>query len=144
MELAGEIAAVWPDKHIVLVDLADQILPGPYDQRLRDELNVSSTTWESSESWAAHSPNHLPDTPAGEARTCTVATPTPTGTRVEADIWFRCHGTTPRPATCPTNSPRARTPDEYLEVTLAVQGRLSGWCVTLLELSGVVVVPSQS
>jgi len=39
LELAGEIAAAWPDKHIVLVDRSDQILPGPYDQRLRDELN---------------------------------------------------------------------------------------------------------
>ena len=39
LELAGEIAAAWPDKHVVLVDLADDILPGPFDQRLRDELN---------------------------------------------------------------------------------------------------------
>jgi pyruvate/2-oxoglutarate dehydrogenase complex dihydrolipoamide dehydrogenase (E3) component len=121
LELAGEIAAVWPDKHIVLVDLADQILPGPYDQRLRDELNVSSTTWESSESWAAHSPNHLPDTPAGEARTFTVATPTPTGTRVEADIWFRCHGTTPATGYLADELAAARTPDGYLEVTPQLQ-----------------------
>ena len=39
LELAGEIAAAWPDKHVVLVDVADDILPGPYDQRLREELS---------------------------------------------------------------------------------------------------------
>jgi hypothetical protein len=39
LELAGEIAAAWPDKDVVLVDIADHILPGPYDQRLCDELN---------------------------------------------------------------------------------------------------------
>jgi apoptosis-inducing factor 2 len=118
LELAGEIAAVWPDKHIVLVDLADQILPGPYDQRLRDELNRQLDDL-GVERVLGNPLTHLPDTPAGKARTFTVATAT--GTRIEADIWFRCHGTTPRPATCPTNSPRARTPDEYLEVTPQLQ-----------------------
>jgi NADH dehydrogenase FAD-containing subunit len=118
LELAGEIAAVWPDKHIVLVDLADQILPGPYDQRLRDELNRQLDNL-GVERVLGNPLTHLPDTPAGKARTFTVATAT--GTRIEADIWFRCHGTTPRPATCPTNSPRARTPDEYLEVTPQLQ-----------------------
>jgi hypothetical protein len=39
VELAGELAAAWPDKHVVLIDIADHILRGPYDQRLRDEIN---------------------------------------------------------------------------------------------------------
>jgi NADH dehydrogenase FAD-containing subunit len=82
---------------------------------------VSSTTWESSESWAAHSPTHLPDTPAGEARTFTVATAN--GTRIEADIWFRCHGTTPATGYLADELAAARTPDGYgyLEVTPQLQ-----------------------
>jgi len=78
LELAGEIAAVWPDKHIVLVDLADQVLPGPYDQRLRDELNRQLDNL-GVERVLGNPLTHLPDTPAGEARTFTVATTT--GTR---------------------------------------------------------------
>jgi NADH dehydrogenase FAD-containing subunit len=39
LELAGEIAAAWPDKHIVLVDVADDVLPGPFDPRVRTEIN---------------------------------------------------------------------------------------------------------
>jgi NADH dehydrogenase FAD-containing subunit len=38
VELAGEIASAFPGKRITLLDQADDILPGPYDQRLRDEL----------------------------------------------------------------------------------------------------------
>ena len=120
MELAGEIAAVWPDKHIVLVDLADQILPGPYDQRLRDELNRQLDDL-GVERVLGNPLTHLPDTPAGQARTFTVATPTPTGTRVEADIWFRCHGTTPATGYLADELAAARTPDGYLEVTPQLQ-----------------------
>src|SRR6267142_1495293 len=32
LELAGEIKAFYPDKHVTIVDVADDILIGPYDQ----------------------------------------------------------------------------------------------------------------
>jgi hypothetical protein len=38
LELAGEIKAFYPDKHVTIADVAPDILTGPYDQELRDEL----------------------------------------------------------------------------------------------------------
>jgi NADH dehydrogenase FAD-containing subunit len=38
LELAGEIKAFYPDKHVTLADVSEDILTGPYDQPLRDEL----------------------------------------------------------------------------------------------------------
>jgi apoptosis-inducing factor 2 len=38
LELSGEIKAFYPDKQVTIVDIADDILTGPYDQALRDEL----------------------------------------------------------------------------------------------------------
>src|ERR1700682_2066284 len=38
IELAGEIRHVWPQKSIVLLDVADEILGGPYKPELKAEL----------------------------------------------------------------------------------------------------------
>src|SRR6202048_163979 len=38
IELAGEIRHVWPEKSIVLLDVADEILGGPYKPELKAEL----------------------------------------------------------------------------------------------------------
>src|SRR6202046_5334771 len=38
IELAGEIRHVWPEKSIVLLDVADEILGGPYMPELKSEL----------------------------------------------------------------------------------------------------------
>jgi NADH dehydrogenase FAD-containing subunit len=38
LELAGEIKAFFPDKHVTIADVSGDILAGPYDQALRDEL----------------------------------------------------------------------------------------------------------
>lgn len=118
LELAGEIAAAWPDKHIVLVDLADQILPGPYDQRLRDELNRQLDNL-GVERVMGRALAHLPDIPPGEAGTFTVTTTA--GTRIEADIWFRCHGITPVTGYLGDELMGARTHDGYLKVTPQLQ-----------------------
>ena len=37
LELAGEIKEVWPDKYVVIVDRADQLLPG-FLPEVRDDL----------------------------------------------------------------------------------------------------------
>jgi len=118
LELAGEIAAAWPDKHIVLVDRSDQILPGPYDQRLRDELNRQLDDL-GVERVMGNALAHLPDTAPGEALTFTVATTA--GTRIKADIWFRCHGITPVSGYLGDELVAARTHDGYLEVTPQLQ-----------------------
>ena len=118
LELAGEIAAAWPDKHIVLVDAAEQILPGPYDQRLRDELNRQLEDL-GVERVMGHALTHLPDIPAGEAGTFVVATTA--GTCIEADIWFRCHGIAPVTGYLGDDFAAARTQDGYLTVTPQLQ-----------------------
>jgi len=38
IELAGEITSAWPDKRVILADIADDILAGPYMPELRAEL----------------------------------------------------------------------------------------------------------
>src|ERR1700726_748180 len=38
LELAGEIKAFFPDTHVTIADISDDILVGPYDQALREEL----------------------------------------------------------------------------------------------------------
>ena len=38
LELAGEIKSFYPDKQVTIADVADDILTGPYDEALRDEL----------------------------------------------------------------------------------------------------------
>jgi len=118
LELAGEIAARWPDKHIVMVDVADQILPGPYDQRLRDELNRQLDDLRV-ERVMGNALAHLPDPPPGEARTFRVATTG--GTWIEADIWFRCYGVTPVTGYLGDELAAARTQDGYLRVSPQLQ-----------------------
>jgi NADH dehydrogenase FAD-containing subunit len=114
LELAGEIAAAWPDKHIVLVDLADEILPGPYDQRLRDELN--SQLDDLGVERVLGSPlTHLPHTAPCELKS--FATATTAGARIEADIWFRCHGVAPVTDYLAGDLEAARTRDGYVDVT---------------------------
>ncbi|HKU31997.1 MAG TPA: FAD-dependent oxidoreductase [Arthrobacter sp.] len=114
LEFAGEIAAAWPDKDILLVDVAPDILPGPYDQRLREEItrqldelgirrNLGSPLVQP------------PPTRAGEFGRFTVATSS--GTSIEADIWFRCYGIAPQTDYVAGELLAARTHDGYLEVT---------------------------
>jgi NADH dehydrogenase FAD-containing subunit len=114
LELAGEIATVWPDKQITLVDLAEQILPGPYDDKLRDE--ISRQLDELSVTRLLGSPlSQAPDTEAGELKSFTATTAR--GQQIEADIWFRCYGIAPVTSYLAGDLARARTADGYLEVT---------------------------
>jgi apoptosis-inducing factor 2 len=118
LELAGEIAAAWPDKQIVLVDAADQILPGPYDPRLRDELNRQLDDL-GVERVMGNALAHLPATSPGETRSFRVSTTA--GARIEADIWFRCYGVTPATGYLGDELATARTHDGYLKVTAQLQ-----------------------
>jgi NADH dehydrogenase FAD-containing subunit len=118
LELAGEIAAGWPDKHIVLVDVADQILPGPYDQRLRDELNRQLDDL-GVQRVMGNALAHPPDTSPGEARTFRVRTTA--GTWIEADIWFRCYGVAPVTGYLGDELAAARDQGGYLRVSPQLQ-----------------------
>ncbi|MFI0719000.1 NAD(P)/FAD-dependent oxidoreductase [Streptomyces sp. NPDC021224] len=88
LELAGEIAAVWPGKRVTLLDPADEIMPA-FAPELRAELHrqlaALGVELRLGAALAAQ-----PPTPAGRAGAFAVATTA--GDTVEADIWFRCHG----------------------------------------------------
>ncbi|MDG6108540.1 FAD-dependent oxidoreductase [Dactylosporangium aurantiacum] len=87
LEFAGEIAAAWPTKEVIVADPSPALLPGRYPEEFRaevhrqlDELGVRlllGTTVAQ------------PPTSPGRAGRFSVA-------GVDADIWFRCHGTGPR------------------------------------------------
>jgi apoptosis-inducing factor 2 len=114
LELAGEIAVAWPDKHIILVDLAEHILPGPYDPRLRQELNRQLDTL-GVERLLGSPLTHLPPAGPGELGPFTIATTA--GTPIDAHIWFRCYGVAPVTEYLAGDLAGARTPDGYLQVT---------------------------
>jgi apoptosis-inducing factor 2 len=118
LELAGEIAAVWPEKHVVLVDLAEHILPGPFDPALRDELNRQLD--DLGVERVLGSPlTQPPAIEPGELKTFTASTVD--GRSVEADIWFRCYGVTPTTDYLAGDLAAARTADGYLRVTPQMQ-----------------------
>jgi NADH dehydrogenase FAD-containing subunit len=118
LELAGEITAAWPDKQVVLVDLADEILPGPFDPRLREELNRQLDALKVER--VLGSPlTALPPSAPGEPAAFTVSTED--GRSVEADLWFRCYGGEPVTTYLAGDLAKARTTDGYLEVTPELQ-----------------------
>ncbi|SDE33835.1 NAD(P)/FAD-dependent oxidoreductase [Glycomyces harbinensis] len=89
LELAGEIKAVWPEKSVVVVDPAEELLGG-YAEELRadlhgqlDELGVRLRLGAAFDAEPAVEP--------GVAGTVAVAVG---GERIEADIWFRAYGAT--------------------------------------------------
>lgn len=88
LELAGEIREVWSDKHVIIVDPAEQLLPGflpEVREELRRQLDELGIEVRLGTSLSAS-----PATESGRAETFTVTTTA--GDQVTADIWFRAHG----------------------------------------------------
>jgi NADH dehydrogenase FAD-containing subunit len=122
IELAGEIRHVWPDKSIVLLDVADEILGGPYKPELKAELRRQLI--DARVELILGSPLHqAPPTQPGELGTFTVTTEA--GTDVVADIWFRCYGVVPNSDYLGEALLPARRADGFIEVgpTLQVVGQ---------------------
>lgn len=116
LELAGEIRHFFPEKQVTVVDVAPDILTGPYDQELREELKRQLE--KLGVELVLGSPlEALPASPP--ATTAPVSVETAAGTRIEADIWFRCFGVAPAndyvPAELLDGSGRVRV-DEQLRV----------------------------
>jgi apoptosis-inducing factor 2 len=116
LELAGEIKHFFPDKQVTIVDIAPDILSGPYDQELRDELRRQLD--KLGVTLLLGSPlRELPGTPAATAGPVSVATTA--GDQVTADIWFRCFGVAPAtdfvPVSLLDETGRVRV-DEWLRV----------------------------
>jgi apoptosis-inducing factor 2 len=89
LELAGEIKAFFPDKHVTIADISDDILVGPYDQALRDELRRQLDDL-GVELRLGTAIAELPSAPP--ATLAPIAIATTNGRELVADIWFRTFG----------------------------------------------------
>jgi NADH dehydrogenase FAD-containing subunit len=128
IELAGEIRYVWPEKSIVLLDTADEILGGPYKPELKDELRRQLL--ETRVELILGSPlRQSPSTEPGELETFTVTTQA--GTELTADIWFRCYGVVPNSDYLGEALASARRSDGFIEVgpTLQVSGQTNVFAI---------------
>ncbi len=135
IELAGEIRDAWPEKTIVLLDVADEILGGPYMPELKAELRRQLL--ESRVELIMGSPlRQPPPTEPGQLGTFTVTTEA--GTDVIADIWFRCYGVIPNSDYLGDDLISARRSDGFIEVgpTLQVAGQTTVFAVGDISTAG--------
>jgi apoptosis-inducing factor 2 len=119
LELAGEITAAWPGKSVTIIDPLSDILsggyaPAGYDSGFRAELRRQLGQHGVSLLLETSLPS-LPPTAPGLAEPFTVTTLD--GRQLEADIWFRCFGVTPRTGYLSEAIATARLPDGHLAVT---------------------------
>jgi NADH dehydrogenase FAD-containing subunit len=89
LELAGEIKAFFPDKHVTIADVSADILVGPYDQALRDELRRQLDAM-GVELRLGSALTELPS--ARPATLAPIAIATADGGELVADIWFSAFG----------------------------------------------------
>jgi NADH dehydrogenase FAD-containing subunit len=92
LELAGEIKAAFPAKHVTLVDSAGDILAGPFNPELRVELRrqLDALGIEVLLGSALREPP--PTAPTVHAP---IALATERGDAIAADVWYRAYGVTP-------------------------------------------------
>jgi NADH dehydrogenase FAD-containing subunit len=118
IELAGEIAAVWPDKHVTIIDIVGDILGGRFKPELRRELHRQLE--EHGVKLVLGSPlREPPPQPPGMLGTFMVSTEA--GTEITADLWFRCYGVIPQSDYLADDLVAARTQDGFIEVTPTLQ-----------------------
>ena len=92
LELAGEIKSFYPAKQVTIADVADDILTGPYDEALRDELRRQLAALDV----RLQLGQTLSGLPGAEPATlATIRISTGDGTELLADIWFRAFGVRP-------------------------------------------------
>jgi NADH dehydrogenase FAD-containing subunit len=91
LELAGEIKAFFPDKHVIVADISDDILGGPYDQALRDELRRQLDDL-GVELRLGTAISELPSASPATLAPIAIAIATADGGELVADIWFRAFG----------------------------------------------------
>jgi len=121
LELAGEILAEWPKKHVVIVDPRADIL-GEYSDELRSEIHGQLRGFGAQlilgSALAAE-----PSTAPGVAGRFTVRTRT--GVEITADLWFRCYGARAVTDYLAGDLAVARQPDGSIRVTadLRVEGQ---------------------
>ncbi len=92
LELAGEIKAFHPDKQVTIADVSEDILTGPYDQALRDELRRQLDAL-GVELRLGSALTNLPSAPP--ATLAPIRVGSEDGGELVADIWFRAFGVRP-------------------------------------------------
>jgi NADH dehydrogenase FAD-containing subunit len=114
LELAGEIKAFFPEKQVTIADVAEDILSGPYEQELRDELRRQLA--EMGVELVLGSPmSGLPTAPPATLAPIRIAVQD--GNELVADIWFRAFGVHPHSEYIETGSlSGARDPRGYIRV----------------------------
>jgi apoptosis-inducing factor 2 len=118
IELAGEIKAVWPGKHVTLLDVADDVLGARFRPDLKAELRRQLSDM-GVELMLGSPLREGPPTAAGELQAFTVVTES--GAEVSADIWFRCYGVSPVSDYLAGDLAAARRADGFIEVTPYLQ-----------------------
>jgi NADH dehydrogenase FAD-containing subunit len=118
IELAGEIKAVWPDKQVILLDVADDVLGARFRPELKAELRRQLSDIGVDVLLASPLRQSPPAAP-GELQTFTVVTES--GRDVTADIWFRCYGVAPVSDYLAGDLAAARGADGFVEVTPYLQ-----------------------
>ena len=118
IELAGEIRHVWPDKPVVLLEAAGDVLGGPFRPELKAELRRQLAEFRV-ELLLGSPLREMPPTGPGELGTFTVTTEA--GAQVTADIWFRCFGVVPSSDYLRGTLAAARRPDGFIEVSPSLQ-----------------------
>src|SRR6266550_7874744 len=118
IELAGEITAKWPDKHVAILDPADDVLGDRFRPELRAELRRQLVDL-GVELVLGEGLRELPPTAANERATFTVETDS--GREVTADIWFQCFGVSPVSDYLRDDLAAARRPDGFVTVGPALQ-----------------------
>jgi apoptosis-inducing factor 2 len=92
LELAGEIKSFFPEKQVTVADFSKDILTGPYDQALRDELRRQLAVL-GVELRLGRALRELPSAPSATLAPIRIATED--GDEIVADIWFRAFGVHP-------------------------------------------------
>jgi len=118
IELAGEITARWPDKHVTLLDFSDDVLGDRFRADLRAELRQQLVD-RGVELVLGDGLRGLPPTVASELGTFTVTTSS--GREITADIWFQCFGVSPVSDYLSDDLATARRSDGYVTVGPALQ-----------------------
>jgi NADH dehydrogenase FAD-containing subunit len=118
IELAGEIVAKWPDKHVTILDPADDVLGERFRPDLRAELRTQLVDL-GVELVLGEGLHELPSTVSSELATFTVTTNS--GREITADIWFQCFGVTPVSDFLTGDLATARRTDGFVEVGPALQ-----------------------
>jgi apoptosis-inducing factor 2 len=114
LELAGEIKSFFPDKQVTIVEAAPDVLSGPYEQALRDELRRQLDEI-GVELRLRSGLRELPA--AAPATLAPVAVGSADGGELTADIWFRAFGVRPRSDYLREVGERGYVPvDEHLRV----------------------------